>query len=149
MCYPSKILLIITICLIASYSQGLAQEAQLEKLIKTINKKLRSASPYKGYIEISDQGELIHHQKVNPGQRKIKLIDIDTVKYFYDRFDPNQAPFSVELTCKDGECAQVEWIDGMKMNYYSLVFSFNSKVDAEKMTATLQDLIDLALKSVP
>ncbi len=146
MCYLSKILLIITICLTTSYSQGWAQETQLKKLIQTINKKLKSASPYKGYIEISDEGELIHHQKVNPGLRKIKLNDIDTIKYFYDRFDPNKAPFSVELTCKDGECAQVEWIDGMKMNYFSLIFSFNNKDDAEKMITTLQDLIDLALK---
>ena len=145
--YLTKILLIVTICLTAPYSKAWTQEAELEKLIKTINKKLKSTSPYKGYIEISDQGELIHHQKVNPGLRKIKLTDIDTIKYFYDRYDPNQAPFSVELTCKEGECAQVDWFDGLKINYYSLVFSFNSKEDAEKMTLTLQELIDLALQS--
>lgn len=144
--YLTKILLLIIICHITPYSQVWAQEAEVEKLIKTINKKLKSASPYKGYIEISDEGDLIHHQKVNPGLRSIKLTDIDTIKYFYDRYDPNQAPFSVELTCKEGECAQVDWMDGLKMNYYSLVFSFNNKEDAEKITGTLQELIDLALQ---
>jgi len=80
--------------------QSLAQNAALQKNIDAVNRKLQTASPYKGMIEITDQGTLIHYQEVNKGTRKIDLTLVDEVKYVYDRYDPHSAPYSVGLSCK-------------------------------------------------
>ena len=115
--------IIVGICILSSVLQS-------DKL-KSINKLLKASSPYGGYVELVD-GELIHHQKKNPGIRTIKLSEVEEVRYLYDRYDPNKAYYSVELVCESGECARVSWLDGEKINYNTLIFSFTSEKAAKQ-----------------
>ena len=70
---------------------SVAQNADLQKKIVTVNRKLQTASPYKGRIEVTDRGTLVHYQEVNKGTRKIDLTLVDEVKYVY-RFEVADQP---------------------------------------------------------
>jgi len=135
-------LLQIITMLLLSHIHIQAQENEINKTLNQINKLIKSRSPYRGELEISNDN-LFHHQEVNKGLRKIAFNEIDTIVYLYDRYDPNDAPYSVELKCRKGRCAEVNWVDGEDMSYHALIFSFRSKNDALKALDLFKRLHEL------
>ncbi len=119
---------------------ALAQTGDLQKHVKEINKILRGKSPYKGKVEINEQGNLTHYQELYVGTRRVNLNQIERIEYVYDRYDTNKAPHSVLLKCNEGNCASVKWVDNQEMDYSYLLFAFREKEDAEKMAVVFEDV---------
>lgn len=120
-----------------------AQDSDLQKKVKEINKSLRANSPYKGKVELNDQGDLIHYQELYVGTRRVNLNGVDKIEYAYDRYDTNQAPHSVLLKCIQGNCVTVKWTDDQEMDYSYLLFAFREKEEAEKMAIVLEEVRQL------
>ena len=117
-----------------------AQNSDLQKKVKEINKSLRADSPYKGKIELNEQGDLVHYQEVYVGTRRVNLNGIDKIEYAYDGYDTNQAPHSVLLKCTQGNCVSVKWVDNQEMDYSYLLFAFREKEDAEEMVLVFEEV---------
>ena len=98
----------------------LAQTSTAYKKLKEINKTLKSNSPYKGEIEVNENGELVHYQELYVGTRRINLKEVEKIEYMLDRYDTNGAPHSVLLQCAEGNCASVKWVDDQEMEYSTL-----------------------------